>query len=226
MKHKREISNVYEDYLRAVYSVEEWDEGGIGVTELAEQMGVVPSTASETVRKMREAGLLDHRPYQRVKLTKEGRAIAIQLVRRHRLLETFLHRFLDYSWDEVHEEAEELEHAVSDLFINKIDKALGNPVIDPHGDPIPSVDGSVADSSTATVLSAALDTEYQVVRIRDAEPEVLRHFESRGIVPGARVRVIEKSDVASMLTLLVDGKAVDLPQRLGANIRIISLPAD
>lgn len=210
-----------EDYVRAIYSAEEWDEKGVGVSDLANLMGVVPSTASENVRRLKEAGLVDHKPYQQVRLTAAGREEAMKMVRRHRILETFLHQLLEFSWDEVHEEAEQLEHAVSDRFIDQIDKALGYPEADPHGDPIPRKDGSVAVSSSLSVLTAPLQEPLEIVRIRDAEPEVLRHFESRGITPGTQALVLEKSDVTALVALEVAGQRVDLPYTLGAFIRVV-----
>lgn len=220
MKPKRELTTMTEDYLRAIYSVEEWDDDGVGVTDLANIMGVVPSTASENVRKLRENGLVDHEPYGRVKLTSQGRREAVQMVRRHRLLETFLQQHLGFSWDEVHEEAEELEHAVSERFIDKIDEALGNPVLDPHGDPIPSKDGVIAPTSTMTVLTAKLHTDLTVIRIRDGKPEVLRHFESRGLVPGTLIQVVDRSSGTGLISLEIEGERVDLPESLGATIRV------
>ncbi|MDO5728084.1 MAG: metal-dependent transcriptional regulator [Actinomycetaceae bacterium] len=220
MKNKRELSTMTEDYLRAIYSVEEWDDEGVGVTDLANIMGVVPSTASENVRKLRDAGLIDHEPYGKVRLTDDGRREAVHMVRRHRILETFLQKFLGFSWDEVHQEAEELEHAVSDRFIDKVDEALGYPVLDPHGDPIPSKDGTIAPSSKMTVLSAELDTELDVLRIRDGEPEILRYFESRGLMPGKKIRVLSRGSATGLITLLIDGERVDLPESLGKTIRV------
>lgn len=220
MKPKRELTTMTEDYLRAIYSVEEWDDDGVGVTDLANIMGVVPSTASENVRKLRENGLVDHEPYGRVKLTSQGRQEAVEMVRRHRLLETFLQQHLGFSWDEVHEEAEELEHAVSERFIDKIDEVLGNPVFDPHGDPIPSKDGIIEPTSTMTVLTADLHTDLTVLRIRDGKPEVLRHFESRGLMPGTRIQVVDRSSGTGLISLEIDGERVDLPEALGATIRV------
>lgn len=213
-------STMSEDYVRAIFSAEEWDEGGVGVTDLAHLMGVVPSTASENVRRLKDAGLVDHQPYQQVRLTAAGREEAMKMVRRHRLLETFLHDVLEFSWDEVHEEAEELEHAVSERFIDRIDQVLGFPACDPHGDPIPRKDGSFEVVATLNVLEAPLDADIEIMRIRDAEPAVLRHFESRGITPGARLRVVEKSDVTALVVLQLGKQRVDLPYTFGAFIRV------
>ncbi|EPD30723.1 metal-dependent transcriptional regulator [Gleimia europaea] len=220
MTGKRELSTVREDYLRAVYSVQEWGDQGVSVTELATIMEVVPSTASENVRKLRDAGLLDHQPYQKVRLTEAGRKEAIEMVRRHRILETFLHRSLGYSWDELHFEAHELEHAVSDRFIDKLDEALGFPRFDPHGDPIPGKDGSVHRCSCFTLPGAPLDEDLQIVRIRDGEPEVLRYFEQRDILPGAKLRVVERADVAGQVTVELNGTRIDISTALAARIKV------
>lgn len=221
MKAKRELTIVGEDYLRAIYSAAEWDEDGIGVSDLAHIMGVVPSTASENVRRLREAGLVDHQPYQRVRLTEAGRVQAVRMVRRHRILETFLHRHLGFSWDEVHEEAEDLEHAVSDRFIDRIDKVLGFPALDPHGDPIPDADGSLTEVEPISLELAEVGQKRQIARIRDAEPAVLRYFEARGIVPSAWITVRERIAGTGIVTVEVDGKELDLAEHLTASIRVI-----
>ncbi|MDO5721565.1 MAG: metal-dependent transcriptional regulator [Actinomycetaceae bacterium] len=222
MKARKDLTIVGEDYLRAIYSAAEWDEDGIGVSDLAHLMGVVPSTASENVRRLREAGLVDHQPYQRVRLTEEGRAEAVRMVRRHRILETFLYRYLGFSWDEIHEEAEELEHAVSDRFIDRIDKALGYPALDPHGDPIPAADGSLLEPKPVSLEEVEVGTRYQIARIRDAEPAVLRYFESRGLVPSAWVTVVERIADTGIVTVEVDGKQLDLAEHLAASVRVVS----
>ena len=136
-----EDSTVTQDYLKAVWSVCEWGEAGASITGLSRRMGVAVSTASENVARLVDAGLLVHEPYRAVTLSSEGWRRATAIIRRHRLLETYLVANLGFTWDEVHVEAEELEHAVSDRLIDRIDAALGHPVRDPHGDPIPGPDG-------------------------------------------------------------------------------------
>ena len=149
-------SPVVEDILKIIWSAQERGEDGVAVNEVAARMGVVPSTASENVARLTEQGLIDHKPYRKAHLTAEGRRVAIGIVRRHRLLETYLHEALGFDWDEVHEEAEALEHAVSDRLLERLDRVLGHPSRDPHGDPIPRPDGSVADE--AGVLGALATT--------------------------------------------------------------------
>ena len=139
----RGLTSVAQDYLRVIWKVQEWSGDKISTKMLAERLGVSASTASETIRKLADQGLVEHEKYGAVTLTERGRRAAVSVVRRHRLLETFLVQVLGYSWDEVDDEAEVLEHAVSDLMLSRIDAKLGHPQRDPHGDPIPTLDGQV-----------------------------------------------------------------------------------
>ena len=141
------LTAVGQDYLKAIWNAQEWSPEGapqkVSTKMLAEKIGVSASTASESIRKLAEQGLVDHEKYGAVTLTEAGRRAALEMVRRHRLLETFLVNELGYAWDEVHDEAEVLEHAVSDRLVARIDAKLGFPQRDPHGDPIPATDGQV-----------------------------------------------------------------------------------
>ena len=168
---------------------------------LAERIGVSASTASESIRKLADQGLVDHEKYGAVTLTDAGRAAALAMVRRHRLMETFLVRELGYSWDEVHDEAEVLEHAVSDRMLARIDAKLGHPTRDPHGDPIPAADGHVP-SPDARQLSVCRDGDTGVVaRISDADPEMLRYFDTVGISLDSRLLVLARRDFAGMISV-------------------------
>src|SRR6185312_9783623 len=138
-----ELTNTAQDYLKVIWTATEWMPQPITVKQLAERMGVRAATVSDGIRRLAENGMLRHEPYGSIELTDAGRRHAIAMVRRHRLIETFLVETLGYGWDEVHDEAEVLEHAVSDTLVDRIDAKLGHPDRDPHGDPIPSVDGAV-----------------------------------------------------------------------------------
>lgn len=153
------LSSVAQDYLKVIWTIQEWSLERISTKLLSEKMGVSASTVSEAIRKLSDQGLVDHARYGSIALTDTGRAAAVSMVRRHRLLETYLVHELGYGWDEVHDEAEILEHAVSDLMISRIDAKLGFPERDPHGDPIPAADGSIptprrASSATSPTVSA------------------------------------------------------------------------
>ncbi|WP_115727527.1 metal-dependent transcriptional regulator [Actinomyces culturomici] len=181
---------VAEDYLKAMWSDEESGGDGISVNDLAARMGVVASTASENVARLTAQGLVTHEPYKRVHFTPEGRAVAVGMVRRHRLLETYLHDRLGFDWDEVHEEAEILEHAVSDRLLAHIDDALGRPARDPHGDPIPDADGAVRARPMRPLLDFPAGEWGRVARLSDSDPQTLRDLAAAGIALDALVRLV------------------------------------
>jgi len=182
------LSQATQDYLKCIWTLQEWSHGPVAMTALAERLGVRTSTASDGVKKLREQGLVDHIAYGGITLTAAGRAHAVTMVRRHRLLETYLVQELGYDWDEVHDEAEVLEHAVSDRLIAAIDARLGHPIRDPHGDPIPT-EGGAERRPEALCLADAGAGSYTVARISDADPDRLRRFAEMGIVPDAVLTV-------------------------------------
>ncbi|HEU4362809.1 MAG TPA: manganese-binding transcriptional regulator MntR [Mycobacterium sp.] len=207
------LSMVAQDYLKVIWTAQEWSPDKVSTKMLAERMGVSASTASESIRKLADQGLVDHAKYGAVSLTEEGRRAALAMVRRHRLLETFLVKELGYSWDEVHDEAEVLEHAVSDRLMARIDAKLGFPRRDPHGDPIPAPDGQVP-APPARQLWACGDGEVgTVARISDADPEMLRYFDGVGISLDSRLHVLTRRDFAGIISVAInapDGATIDL----------------
>jgi len=211
----RDLSSVAEDYLKVIWTAQEWSVDKVSTKMLAERIGVSASTASESIRKLADQGLVDHEKYGAVTLTDAGRLAALAMVRRHRLMETFLVRELGYGWDEVHDEAEVLEHAVSDRMLDRIDAKLGFPTRDPHGDPIPARDGRVP-APDARQLSMCRDGDTATVaRISDADPEMLRYFSHVGISLDARLTVLARRDFAGMISVGVEhpdspGTTVDL----------------
>jgi DtxR family Mn-dependent transcriptional regulator len=199
-----ELSSVAQDYLKVIWTAQEWSVDKVSTKMLAERIGVSASTASESIRKLADQGLVDHEKYGAVTLTDAGRLAALAMVRRHRLMETFLVRELGYGWDEVHDEAEVLEHAVSDRMLDRIDAKLGFPTRDPHGDPIPAADGNVP-TPPARQLSVCNDGDAGIVaRISDADPEMLRYFDSVGISLDSRLRVLARRDFAGMISVAVE----------------------
>ncbi|PKQ14558.1 MAG: metal-dependent transcriptional regulator [Actinobacteria bacterium HGW-Actinobacteria-8] len=201
-----ELSASTQDYLKSVWTLQEWSGGAVSVTALAERLGVRTSTASDGIKKLAEQGLVAHETYGGITLTDEGAAHALAMVRRHRLLEAYLVQELGYDWDEVHDEAEILEHAVSDRFVAAIDVRLGHPRRDPHGDPIPSADGD-AHLPDAVPLSLAGPGPAVVVRLSDSDPERLRRFATVGLTPDAEVQVHEGGTVEvadAVITLTPD----------------------
>ena len=174
-----------DDYLKTIYHHTEWQSVAITPSQLAAELALAPSTVTEMVQKLAALGLVSHRPYGPVSLTDAGRALAAAIIRRHRLIETWLVREFDYAWDEVHDEAEVLEHAMSDRLLDAIDEELGRPARDPHGDPIPAADGTLVLPEAVVLAEAA--SGGRVVRISDRDPLLLRHLAAEGIVLDAVV---------------------------------------
>ncbi len=179
------IPTAIEDYVKVIYAHTEWQEEKITATALAARLGLAPSSVTEMVQKLSALGLVSHRPYGSIELTAIGTTLALRMVRRHRLIETWLVQHFGYAWDEVHDEAEVLEHSLSDRLLDAIDDQLGHPTRDPHGDPIPSRDGTTY-RPRATLLADA-PAGGRVVRISDRDSDLLRVLESRGITLDAYV---------------------------------------
>jgi DtxR family Mn-dependent transcriptional regulator len=182
-----EITPAMQDYLKAIYRLGQ--QGPVSTQELADELGVAASSATNMAKRLHELGLLRHTPYQGVTLTSEGQQAALDVVRRHRLLETYLAKAVGLPWDEVHDEAERLEHHLSDRLEARLDSLLGFPVTDPHGDPIPRAGADMAPGPT--LLQTPAGAEGTVSRVSDRDPEQLRYLGALGIVPGARVTVVE-----------------------------------
>jgi DtxR family transcriptional regulator, Mn-dependent transcriptional regulator len=202
-------SPAIEDYLKTVYAHTEWQPDPITPKVLADRLGVAPSSVTEMVKKMAAAGLVSHVPYGAVRLTDTGRSRALAVVRRHRLIETWLVHEVGYTWDEVHDEAEVLEHSISDRLLEAIDARLGRPVRDPHGDAIPAADGTLASEPCVLLGDATSGHSGAVIRISDRDPAVLRLLHELGIGPGTVVTV---TDVASdTVTVEAQGATQRLP---------------
>ena len=204
------LSSVAQDYLKIMWTVQEWSGEKISTKLLAEKLGVSASTVSEAVRRLADQGLVDHERYGAISLTDEGRQAAVAMVRRHRLIETFLVRELGYGWDEVHDEAEILEHAISDRLLEAIDARLGRPLHDPHGDPIPSADGVLAREPSLLLAEAPAGHTGTILRISDRDPGVLRELDESGVGPGIELEVTDASSARILATARVAGRAVEL----------------
>jgi len=179
----------FENYAKAIYELQGRGEGAVGTTAVAERLGVAPASASGMLRRLADEGLVEYEPYRGARLTKEGEQVALEVIRHHRLIELFLAEVLDMPWDRVHEEAEVLEHHISEELEELIAAKLGEPARDPHGDPIP--DRELAVAADETISLAELEGEVEAVfeRVSDSDPEMLRYLDSRGIRPGAVLRV-------------------------------------
>ena len=182
----RALTTSEEDYLKALYLLTEWEDTEVSTGALADQLGLTPASATPMVQKLAAKSLVHHVPRGAITLSETGRREALRMVRRHRLLETFLRDELGYGWDEVHDEAEALEHTVTDRFIDALDQRLGRPQRDPHGDAIPAADGTLP-ASRAVRLDRFTGGAAIVDRISDEDPDFLRRARDRGLVPGAAI---------------------------------------
>lgn len=194
-----DLSRSAQDYLKVIWTLTEWSDKPVSTKSLAQRLGVRPPAVSEAVKRLSEQGLVLHERYGDVRLTPQGRLLALAMVRRHRLLETFLVQELGFGWDEVHAEADVLEHAVSDRLIDRIDARLGHPDKDPHGDPIPRPGGAI-DFPPARRLSEMGSGETSTIqRISDANSDLLRYFGSVGLTVGSVVKLLERRDYADIV---------------------------
>ncbi len=204
-------TNTVENYLKQILSLSPDDDGLVPVGAIAEGLGVVPGTVTTMVKALAEQKLIEHLPRQGVRLTDSGRKLALNVLRKHRLVETFLVTTLKMDWADVHAEAEQLEHALSDRVLERIDTLLGHPKADPHGDPIPSAQGKLDTRIYRTLATAPVQTPLRLVRITDQSPDFLQFAERHGLLPGAVLSVTAQMEAAGIVTLrLKSGKTVTL----------------
>jgi DtxR family Mn-dependent transcriptional regulator len=186
------ITSAIEDYAKAIYALELRAGESVTTNSLAERMGVTPASASGMVKRLAELGLVEHQPYHGVLLTEDGRRVALEVMRHHRLLELYLVQSLGVPWDRVHQEAEVLEHVLSEELEELIAVKLGDPTHDPHGDPIPTRDLTIEESPTQSLDSLEAGASGTFARVSDSDPEMLRFLADRGISPGDQLEVIDK----------------------------------
>jgi DtxR family Mn-dependent transcriptional regulator len=186
------VSSAIEDYAKAIYALEIRSDATVSTNALAERLGVTAASASGMVKRLGELGLVEHQPYRGVTLTEDGRRVALEVMRHHRLLELFLVESLGVPWDRVHAEAEVLEHVLSEELEELIATKLGDPTLDPHGDPIPSRDLTIEERPTQSLQSLNAGTTGTFTRVSDSDPDMLRFLAARGIAPGDGFEVIEK----------------------------------
>lgn len=226
----RHLSKMVEDYLKIIWKAQEWRDSSVSTNEIAATLGVTPSSVSANLKKLARDGLIDYEPYKRIGLTSAGWDVAIMVVRRHRVLETYLVERLGLGWDEVHAEAHSLEHAVSDFVIDRMDQVLGHPARDPHGDPIPRADGSIEHSverSSATRLSDLESGAHaQVIRISDHEPAILKYLEERQITVGTHLFLDERSPAVGSLLISRMMSRSAMPSEQADRVEIAIVAAD
>lgn len=189
--------------MKVIYDLQERGVGPVTISRMAERLAVSNSSVSGMLRRLDELGLVRHRRYGAVSLTDSGTKAALAVLRRHRLLETYLVEELGYSWDEVHDEAEILEHVVSDKFVDRIAAHLGDPLVDPHGDPIPTREGDIVEHDSVLLSEADTGSSGVIVRVNDSDPDLLRYLSEVDIGIGMRVEVVERQPFAGSVLIRV-----------------------
>jgi DtxR family Mn-dependent transcriptional regulator len=214
-----DLSAAVQDYVREIYKLQT-ESGHVKTSTLAQRMGVAPPSATAMMKKLASQGLVDHQPYHGVRLTRTGERIALELLRHHRLLELYLVRTLDLGIDAVHAEADRLEHALSERLEDRIDKALGSPTQDPHGDPIPDAKLRIVQSKSKRLTELEPGEEATVLRVPDGDGELLRYLASHALVPGQQVQLIKAEPFDGPVTLRADGRETAISRQLGEQIRV------
>jgi DtxR family Mn-dependent transcriptional regulator len=207
--HEPPLTRSVEDYLKAIYHLS--SQGGFAATsDIAAHLAVSPPSVSGMIKRLSETGLIEHVPYRGVQLTAQGRRAALKMIRRHRVLEVYLTQQLGYDWDSVHDEAERLEHAVSDELIERMARALGDPHYDPHGAPIPSPAGEIEEADLVTLADAAVGSILELRQVDDSDPARLRYLAELGLTPGTRLTVLGRQPFNGPTTV-----------RLGSGERVV-----
>jgi DtxR family Mn-dependent transcriptional regulator len=214
------VSASIQDYAKAVYALESRAGGAVSTNDLAERLGVTPGSVSAMVRKLSEVGLVEHEPYRGVRLTKEGREVALEVLRHHRLLELFLAKELGMSWDRVHAEAEVLEHVLSEDLERLIAARLGDPTVDPHGDPIPSAAFEIDERETRSLDELQAGACGRFVRVSDSDPEMLRYLAEQGIALGDRLVVTGRQPFGGPVFVRVGKRELPIGGELARAMRV------
>ncbi|MGH7665277.1 MAG: metal-dependent transcriptional regulator [Gemmatimonadaceae bacterium] len=248
--HSDELTAPVEDYLKAIYEIERTaastgspghgekaagaGAGGGGraaaTTDIAHRLAIAPASVSGMLRRLAEQGLIRHERYRGVRLTDTGRRAALRTIRRHRVIEAYLVQALGYSWDRVHEEAEQLEHSASDELIDRMATAIGEPAVDPHGAPIPTREGAVDERPLLRLAELAAGTQAKVVRVSDDDAALLRYLAELDIVPGAAFEVVAHAPFAGPVTIRTAGGERVLGRALSERVlveeKVLDSPGD
>ena len=213
------LTRSVEDYLKVIWSLSP-DGRPASTNDIAHRLELSAASVSGMIKRLSEQGLLEHEPYKGVQLTAEGRRAALRMVRRHRIIEAYLVGFLGYSWDRVHEEAERLEHAVSDELVERMSRALGHPAADPHGDPIPTADLAIEEVEWTPLPDVPAGELVELRRVASEEPDRLRYLGTMGLQPGATIMVLARQPFQGPLTLDVDGRECLIGHELAQSILV------
>jgi len=217
-----EASHAVQDYAKAIYSLSRRGSQTVATSALADRLAVSPASASAMAKRLAELGLATHEPYHGVRLTESGEKLALEVIRHHRLIELYLSEALGMPWDRVHDEAEVLEHAISEELSELIAEKLGDPTHDPHGDPIPTRDGRIEEGATRSLAESEPGERVVLTRVSDSDPAMLRYLGERGIEPGTRLEVIGREPFGGPLNVRVGARELLLGLGLARAMRVVS----
>jgi DtxR family Mn-dependent transcriptional regulator len=209
-----------ENYVKTIYLLASPGEAAVATGQIASALGVLPGTVTSMLKTLDESNLATYTPYEGVRLTHAGRALALRVVRRHRLIEQFLVETLQLTWDEVHEEAENMEHAVSDWLVDRIDAALGYPKTDPHGEPIPKADGTVAAPVDRRLVDCTPGERFHVARVTDESPDFLRFLSQAGLEIGTSGALVAIEPSADKVTVSIGGANHSLSREMAGKLMV------
>jgi DtxR family transcriptional regulator, Mn-dependent transcriptional regulator len=216
-----ELSGPVEDYLKVIFELEATD-GSAGTNEIASALGIAPASVSGMIRRLAEQGWIAHERYRGVRLTRAGKRAALRTIRRHRVIEAYLTTALGYPWDRVHDEAERLEHAASDELIDRMASAIGEPSTDPHGAPIPTREGTIAEERLASLATVPVGKRVRIQRVGDRDAEQLRYLAEIGITPGRQVEVIARAPFDGPIDLRIGRVVRSIGPALARQIAVAS----
>ncbi|TVP97780.1 MAG: metal-dependent transcriptional regulator [Balneolaceae bacterium] len=216
-------SQSVEDYLKAIYKLqgEKGEGSGVSTSQLAKKMEVANASVTNMLKRLSEMGLVNYESYYGTSLTESGKKIALEMIRHHRLLELYLKEMLGYSWDEVHEEAEKLEHHISEQFEDKIAEMLNHPTVDPHGDPIPTKDGKMPSIRSIKLSKVEEGIPLIIKRVKNQSPELLRYLEKQGLIPGVKVEVISKEPFNGPIKIKVEEQTTTIGFSIADDIYVV-----
>ena len=208
-----------EDYLKAIFHLSS-EGGAAGTSAVAERLGVTAGSVTGMLKRLAEQGFVEHVPYYGARLTDAGAARAIAIIRRHRIIELFLVEVLGYPWDEVHEEAERLEHTASPRLIERMSEVLGRPESDPHGAPIPAAEGDFQEQRFPSLAEVDAGARAVLRRVSDEDPAALRYLAGMGLLPGTEIEVIEQAPFEGPVRIRVGGAEQQLGRRFAATLKV------
>lgn len=214
------LTTTEENYIKALLGISTEGDGEAGTNQLAARLDVRPATVTDMVKKLKEKSLVDYKRYGKIRLTEKGRSKATQIVRKHRLWETFLFDKLGFSWDEVHEVAEQLEHIQSEKLIEQLDNFLGYPKFDPHGDTIPDANGDFQHEKRNSLAEGEVGKNYTIIAVRDNSPEFLQYASRIGLTINSLVNIIEHFNFDGSIAISIEDKAINISHKVAENIYI------